>query len=145
MAFAIKLRLEVLRDLGAAQNPFASFLLLQGIETLSLRAERHSTNALALAKFLKSNPNVDWVTYLGLEEHSSHALAKQTLREGYFGGMLSFGIKDKDPLVASKVVDALRLASNLANVGKFFFSPCFKSERLSIFTNNALIKIYINR
>ncbi|KAI0029566.1 O-acetylhomoserine ami [Vararia minispora EC-137] len=117
IAFAIKVRIELLRDLGATPSPFSTFLLLQGLETLSLRAERHSENALALARYLEKHDQVDWVSYLGLESHKSHELAKKTFRKGYFGGMLTFGLKNKDAKVASHVVDSLRLASNLANVG----------------------------
>ncbi|KAH9954905.1 Cys/Met metabolism PLP-dependent enzyme-domain-containing protein [Lactifluus volemus] len=117
MAFSVKLRLEILRDLGATLNPFAAFLLLQGLETLSLRAERHSENALALARYLEKHEKVAWVSYIGLESHPSHQLAVKTLREGTFGGMLGFGVKGNDAAVGSKVVDSLRLASNLANVG----------------------------
>ncbi|KIP04426.1 hypothetical protein PHLGIDRAFT_25617 [Phlebiopsis gigantea 11061_1 CR5-6] len=117
IAFIIKARVEVLRDLGATMNPFASFLLLQGLETLSLRAERHSQNALALARFLEQHEKVAWVSYVGLESHPSHELAKKLLRPGFFGGVLSFGIKGGDATIGSKVVDSLKLASNLANVG----------------------------
>lgn len=117
LAFIMKARLEVLRDLGATLNPFASFLLLQGLETLSLRAERHSQNALALANFLVEHEKVSWVSYVGLESHPSHELAKKLLRPGQYGGVLSFGVKG-DAAVGSQVVDSLKLASNLANVGK---------------------------
>ncbi|KAI0259175.1 O-acetylhomoserine ami [Gloeopeniophorella convolvens] len=117
VAFAVKLRVEILRDLGPALNPFGAFLLLQGLETLSLRAQRHSDNALALAKFLEQHEKVAWVSYLGLPAHPSHQLALKTLRENAFGGVLSFGIRGGDAAVGSKVVDSLRLASNLANVG----------------------------
>ncbi|KAH9927626.1 O-acetylhomoserine ami [Fomitopsis serialis] len=116
MAFAMVCRLIVLRDLGSCMNPFAAFLLLQGLETLSLRAERHSQNALALARFLEQHPKVTWVSYLGLESHTSHQLAQQLLRPNMYGGMLSFGVKG-DAKAGSAVVDNLRLASNLANVG----------------------------
>ncbi|KAF9466800.1 Cys/Met metabolism PLP-dependent enzyme-domain-containing protein [Collybia nuda] len=115
-AFAVKLRTELLRDLGPALNPFGAFLLLQGLETLSLRAQRHSENALALAQWLEKHPQVSWVSYLGLESHESHSTAKKLLRPGAFGGVLSFGIKG-DLQLASKLVDNLKLASNLANVG----------------------------
>ena len=98
-------------------NPFGAFLLLQGLETLSLRAQRHSDNALALARYLEQHEKVAWVSYVGLESHPSHQLALKTLRPGVFGGVLSFGVKGGDPSVSSKVVDSLRLASNLANVG----------------------------
>lgn len=118
VAFAVKLRVETLRDLGTCLNPFGAFLLLQGLETLSLRAQRHSDNALALARYLEQHEKVAWVSFLGLESHPSHQLALKTLREGTFCGVLSFGVKGgKDAAVGSKVVDALRLASNLANVG----------------------------
>jgi O-acetylhomoserine/O-acetylserine sulfhydrylase len=117
IAFALKLRLEILRDLGATLNPFAAFLLLQGLETLSLRARCHSENALALARYLERHEKVAWVSYIGLESHPSHQLALRTLKRGLYGGVLNFGVKGGDPAVGSKVVDALRLASNLANVG----------------------------
>jgi len=96
-------------------NPFAAFQLIQGIETLSLRAERHATNALTLAKWLESNEHVSWVSYPGLESHPSHALAKRYLKRG-FGGVLSFGVKGGGA-AGSQVVDGFKLISNLANVG----------------------------
>ncbi|KAL3229498.1 hypothetical protein RNJ44_01634 [Nakaseomyces bracarensis] len=125
LAYIIHVRVELLRDLGPGMNPFAAFMLLQGVETLSLRGERHGQNAMALAKWLEKNPNVAWVSYPGLESHSHHENAKKYLSNG-FGGMLSFGVKDlpnasseKDPfkLAGAQVVDNLKLASNLANVG----------------------------
>lgn len=125
LAYIVHVRTELLRDLGSLQNPFASFLLLQGIETLSLRGERHGQNALALAKFLEKSPYVSWVSYPGLESHSHHENAKKYLQNG-FGGVLSFGVKDlpnadteKDPfkLAGAQCVDNLKMASNLANVG----------------------------
>ncbi|CDO68521.1 hypothetical protein BN946_scf184998.g18 [Trametes cinnabarina] len=114
--FAVKCRLDVMRDLGPAMDPFPAFLLLMGIETLSLRAQRHSDNALALAKWLETHPKVAWVSYLGLKSHPSHKEALRLLRPNAFGGMLNFGIKG-DAETGSKVVDAMKLASNLANVG----------------------------
>jgi O-acetylhomoserine/O-acetylserine sulfhydrylase len=120
IAFAVKLRIEILRDMGACLNPFGAFLLLQGLETLSLRAQRHSDNALALARYLEQHEKIAWVSYLGLESHPSHQLAVKTLREGTFGGVLSFGVRggdESDAALGSKVVDSLKLASNLANVG----------------------------
>ncbi|OSX63010.1 hypothetical protein POSPLADRAFT_1033612 [Postia placenta MAD-698-R-SB12] len=116
IAFAIKCRVEVLRDLGSSMNPFAAFLLLQGLETLSLRGQRHSDNALILAQWLEKHDKVAWVSYLGLESHSSHAVAKRLCRPNIYGGVLSFGVKG-DAKIGSKIVDNLRLASNLANVG----------------------------
>ncbi|KAL0067036.1 Homocysteine/cysteine synthase [Marasmius tenuissimus] len=115
-AFAVKVRTEILRDVGPCLNPFGAFLLLQGLETLSLRGERHSNNALKFAQWLEKHPKVSWVSYLGLPNHESHGIAKQYLREGYFGGVLTFGIKG-DAAAASKAVDSLKLASHLANVG----------------------------
>lgn len=97
-------------------NPFAAFLLLQGLETLSLRGQRHSDNALALAQWLEKHPNVAWVSYLGLKSHESHQLALKLLRGNAFGGVLSFGVKG-DARKVSRVVDSLKLASHLANVG----------------------------
>ncbi|PIL32567.1 hypothetical protein GSI_05270 [Ganoderma sinense ZZ0214-1] len=115
-AFAVKVRADILVDVGPALNPFGAFLLLQGLETLSLRAERHSANALALAKWLLQHPKVSWVSYLGLPLHEHHREACRLLRSGLFGGMLNFGVKG-DAEMGRAVVDGLRLATNLANVG----------------------------
>ncbi|KAK9479700.1 Cys/Met metabolism PLP-dependent enzyme-domain-containing protein [Lipomyces japonicus] len=116
LAFAARVRTEGLRELGSSLNPFASFLLLQGLETLSLRVDRHVDNALALARWLDSQKEyVSWVSYPGLESHPSHELAKKYLKRG-FGGVLSFGAVG-GPDVGAQVVDKLQLASNLANVG----------------------------
>lgn len=116
-AFAVKVRTELLRDVGPCMSPFAAFLLIQGLETLSLRAQRHSSNALALAQWLEQHPHVSWVSYLGLESHASHGLARQLLRaKDEFGGMLSFGVKG-DAATGRKFVESLKLASHLANVG----------------------------
>lgn len=116
LAFIFKARVEGLRDLGPCQNPFASFLLLQGLETLSLRVDRASDNALALAKWLQSHEKVSWVSYPGLESHSSHETAKKYLTRGKFGAMLSFGVKGGlDPAI--KFINSVKLASHLANVG----------------------------
>ena len=116
IAFAIRARVETLRDFGPSQNPFGSFLLLQGIETLPLRMERHSSNGEALAAYLKGHKAVSWVSYLGLPEHKSHAIAQKYLRKGAFGSMLMFGVKG-GKANAVKFVDAVKLASHLANVG----------------------------
>ncbi|KAM5541630.1 hypothetical protein V8D89_004820 [Ganoderma adspersum] len=113
---AVKCRLDVLRDMGPCMDPFPAFLLLQGLETLSLRAQRHSDNALELAKWLEKHPKVAWVSYLGLESHESYLDALRLLRPNAFGGMLTFGVKG-DAQVGSEVVDKMKLASNLANVG----------------------------
>jgi O-acetylhomoserine (thiol)-lyase len=113
--FIIRARVEGLRDFGPSQSPFNSFLLLQGLETLSLRVQRHVENALALAKWLESHPAVTKVNYPGLESSPYHANAKKYLSNG-FGAVLSFevkGVKEN----ATKVVDSLKLVSHLANVG----------------------------
>ncbi len=115
IAFAIRARVEGLRDFGASQSPFNSFLLLQGLETLSLRVQRHVENALSLAQWLEAHPQVDFVIYPGLESSPYHALAKEYLVNG-FGGVLNFGIKGSKEN-ASKFIDSLKLASHLANVG----------------------------
>jgi len=115
MAFTISMRVEILRDLGSALNPFGAFQLLQGLETLSLRMERHASNALALAQWLEAHPQVTWVSYPGLESHPSHTLAKKYLRRG-FGGVLSFGVIGGEE-AGVIVVDNLKIASNLANLG----------------------------
>lgn len=115
IAFAIRARVEGLRDFGPAQSPFNAFLLLQGIETLSLRAERHVSNTLALAKWLEAQPEIEFVWYPGLESSPYHELARKYLTKG-FGGVLNFGVKGgKD--AALKVINNFKLASLLANVG----------------------------
>jgi len=113
--FIIRARVEGLRDLGPALSPFNSFLLLQGLETLSLRVQREVDNTLALAKWLKSHPQVSWVTYTGLEEHPSHQRARKYLRNG-FGAVFTFGIKGGYE-AGKKFIDGVRLSSHLANVG----------------------------
>ncbi|KAG0130259.1 Cys/Met metabolism PLP-dependent enzyme-domain-containing protein [Tuber indicum] len=115
ISFAIRVRVEILRDLGSCLNPFGAFQLIQGLETLSLRVERHVSNTLALARWLEKHERVAWVSYPGLESHPSHEMAKKYLKRG-FGGVLSFGLKGGEDRIVS-VVDSLKLASNLANVG----------------------------
>ncbi|KAL9103661.1 MAG: hypothetical protein Q9163_001320 [Psora crenata] len=115
IAFAIRVRVEILRDIGMAMNPFAAHEFLLGVETLSLRCERHAENALKLARWLEKNEHVAWVSYPGLESHQSHQLAKKYLPRG-FGGVLSFGVKGGEA-AGSQVVDGFKLISNLANVG----------------------------
>lgn len=115
IAFIIRARVEGLRDFGPALSPFNSFLLLQGLETLSLRLDRTVQNALELAKWLEKHPQVASVNYPGLESSPNHSRAKKYLKRG-FGGVLSFILKgDKDN--ATKFVDSLELVSHLANVG----------------------------
>jgi len=115
ITFAIRVRVEILRDLGTALNPIAAQQFLLGLETLSLRCERHACNALALARWLEKNENVAWVSYPGLESHPSHQLATKYLPRGS-GGVLSFGVKGGEA-AGSQVVDNFKLISNLANVG----------------------------
>ena len=116
IAFAIRARVEGLRDIGAAISPFNSFQLLQGLETLSLRIERHNENALKLAQWLEKHPLVEWVSYPGLPDHPHHALAKKYLRNGLFGSVLVFGIKGGIES-GKKFVNNVKLSSLLANVG----------------------------
>jgi O-acetylhomoserine (thiol)-lyase len=115
IAFIIRARVEGLRDFGPSQSPFNSFLLLQGLETLSLRVQRHAENALALAQWLESHPSVDFVWYPGLTNNPYHALAKTYLHNG-FGGVLQFGIKGGAEN-GKKFINGLKLVSHLANVG----------------------------
>ena len=115
IAFAIRARVEGLRDFGPALSPFNSFLLTQGLETLSLRVQRTVDNALELAQWLESHPLVESVNYPGLESSSYHDLAKKYLRNG-FGGVLSFTIKGEKE-EATGLIDNLQLVSHLANVG----------------------------
>lgn len=116
IAFIIRARVEGLRDIGAALSPFNAFLFLQGLETLSLRIERHAKNAITLAKWLDKNPDVDWVWYPGLESHPYHENAKKYIKDGLFGSILAFGIKGG--IEAGKsFVNNVELSSLLANVG----------------------------
>jgi O-acetylhomoserine (thiol)-lyase len=115
VAFSIRARVEGLRDFGASQSPFNAFLLLQGLETLSLRVERHAQNALALAEWLESHPLVEFVWYPGLASSPYHTLAKKYLQNG-FGGVLQFGIKGGIEN-GKKFINSIQLISHLANVG----------------------------
>jgi O-acetylhomoserine (thiol)-lyase len=115
VAFIFKVRVQLLRDLGPTLSPFNSFLFLQGVETLALRQDRHSENALKVARHLKSHPAVAWVNYPGLEEHPSHALAEKYLK-GKYNAILGFGIKGGLP-AAKKFIESLQLLSHLANIG----------------------------
>lgn len=116
IAFIIRARVEGLRDLGPALSPFNSFLLLQGLETLSIRIERHCQNAQKLAEWLENDSRVEWVWYPGLKSHAYHERAKKYLRNGLFGSMLAFGIKGNTD-AGKAFVDNVELASLLANVG----------------------------
>ena len=115
LAFILKLRVQGLRDLGPALSPFNSFLFLQGLETLPLRIQRHSENALVVARWLERHPSVTWVSYPGLPSHAAHRNALKYLRGG-FGGIITFGVKGGLE-AGQKLIDAVNLFSLLANVG----------------------------
>lgn len=115
IAFIIRARVEGLRDFGSAQSPFNSFLLLQGLETLSLRVQRHVDNAQKLAEWLEQHPSVEYVLYPGLKSNPYHELAKKYLTNGY-GGVLQVAIKGGKEN-AAKFINSLKLISHLANVG----------------------------
>jgi len=115
IAYIIRARVEGLRDFGPALSPFNSFLLLQGLETLSLRVQRSVDNALALAQWLEQNPKIETVNYPGLASSTYHKLAKKYLKNG-FGAVLSFTIKGTKEETAA-IVDQLKLVSHLANLG----------------------------
>ncbi|MFW6180814.1 MAG: O-acetylhomoserine aminocarboxypropyltransferase/cysteine synthase family protein [Spirochaetota bacterium] len=114
-AFAVRMRLVPLRNLGACISPDNAWLFLQGIETLPLRMQRHSSNALETARFLQGHPGVTWVRYPGLEEDPSYPVASRYLTRG-FGGMVVFGIKGGRK-AGERFINGLRLFSHLANVG----------------------------
>jgi len=116
IAFIIRARVEGLRDLGPALSPFNAFLFLQGLETLSLRVDRHCQNALAVARWLENHKKVTWVWYPGLESHPYHASAGKYLRKDHFGSILAFGISGGKE-AGKKFVNSVELASLLANVG----------------------------
>ena len=115
VAFIIKTRVQLLRDLGPALSPFNSWLFLQGLETLPLRQRKHSENALKIAQYLKGNPLVNWVNYPGLPEHPSHRLAQKYLK-GNYGGIVGFGIKG-GLKAGKKFIESVQLLSHLANIG----------------------------
>ncbi len=115
IAFIIKVRVQLLRDIGAALSPFNAFLFIQGLETLPLRVRKHSENALEVARFLAGHPLVSWVNYPGLEDHPSHVTARKYLG-GHFGGLVGFGIKGG--LEAGKrFIESVEILSHLANIG----------------------------
>jgi O-acetylhomoserine (thiol)-lyase len=115
VAFILRARVELLRDLGPALSPFNAFLILQGVETLSLRMERHSSNALKVAQFLESPPLVNWVNYPGLPSHPTYELVKKYMPKGS-GAIMGFGIKGGSK-AGVKFIDSLELLSHLANIG----------------------------
>jgi O-acetylhomoserine (thiol)-lyase len=116
LSFILKARVQMLRDYGPALSPFNSFLFLQGLETLPLRMERHSQNAMAVAEFLQNHPRVNWVNYPGLPDHPSYDIARRYHRDGLYGAILGFGI-DGGLEEGRRFIDRLQLHSLLANVG----------------------------
>ena len=116
LSFILKTRVQMLRDYGPALSPFNSFLFLQGLETLPLRMERHSQNAMAVAEFLQNHPRVNWVNYPGLPDHPSYDIARKYHRGGLYGAILGFGI-DGGLEEGRRFIDRLELHSLLANVG----------------------------
>ena len=115
VAFIIKARVQLLRDIGACLSPFNAFLFLQGLETLPLRQRQHSDNAMEVARFLKGHPLVGWVNYPGLEDHPSHSLAVKYLGS-HFGALVGFGIKGGLE-AGKKFIESVQLLSHLANIG----------------------------
>ncbi len=115
VAFIIKIRVTLLRDMGACLSPFNAHQFLLGLETLPLRVQRHSANALEIARWLKKHPLVSWVVYPGLEDSPDHAVAKKYLKGG-FGGILGFGVKGGYD-AAVKFINSVKLLSHLANIG----------------------------
>jgi O-acetylhomoserine (thiol)-lyase len=115
VAFILKARVTLLRDIGAALSPFNAFLFLQGLETLPLRQQQHSANALEIAKWLKAHPLVRWVTYPGLPGDPSYKVASKYLKKG-FGGLVGFGVKGGLE-AGKKFVNSVKLLSHLANIG----------------------------
>lgn len=115
-AYITKLRVQLLRDMGACLSPFNAFLILQGVETLPLRMERHSSNGLAVARFLQQHAKVDWVSYPGLPAHPTYALAQKYHYRGLYGAMVGFGIKGGRE-AGRRFVESTRLLSHLANIG----------------------------
>ena len=115
-AFAVKLRVQLLRDLGGCLSPFNAFLILLGIETLPLRMQRHSENGMAVAEFLSRHPAVAWVSYPGLASHPTHAVAARYHERGLYGAMLGFGVNGGRD-AGRRFVEACGLLSHLANIG----------------------------
>ncbi|PZN11551.1 MAG: homocysteine synthase [Bacillota bacterium] len=116
LAYITKLRVHLMRDVGACLSPFNAWLFLQGLETLHVRMERHCENALALAEWLREHPAVEWVSYPGLPDHPSHELARKYLRRGRYGAMIVFGVRGGME-AGRKLIDNVSLWSHLANVG----------------------------
>ena len=116
ITYIVKLRVSLLRDVGAALSPFNAFLFLQGLETLPLRMERHSTNAFTVARYLEEHRRVSWVSYPGLECHPNHELAKKYHYRGLYGAMIGFGIEGGRE-AGRRFVESTKLLSHVANIG----------------------------
>ena len=151
LAYISRLRTQILRDMGACLSPFNSFMFINGLSTLHLRMERHSQNALAVAKFLENHEQVSWVSYPGLESHPDHALAKKYLPKGA-GAILAFGIKGGLE-AGRKFIDALQMFSHVANVGDVkslvihsastTHSQLTKEQRLASGTTDDLVRLSV--
>lgn len=116
IAFIIKARTHLLRDTGAAMSPFNAWLFLQGLETLPLRMERHSQNAMAVARFLTEHPKVSWVNYPGFASHPAYKTASKYHRQGLFGAIIGFGVRGGRES-GRKLIDSVKIFSHLANIG----------------------------
>ncbi len=115
LSYIFKIRLQLLRDLGAAISPFNAFMIIQGLETLPLRMTKHCENALKVAEFLESHPNISWVNYPGLKSHKDHERASKLLNNN-FGAIIEFGIKGGYE-AGKKCIDSVKMISHLANIG----------------------------
>jgi O-acetylhomoserine (thiol)-lyase len=115
LAYILKMRITLLRDMGPCLAPMNAFLFLQGLETLHVRMPRHCENALALARYLEQHPSVSWVNYPGLKSHPDHERAKHYLLSGQ-GAILGFGIKGGKE-AGARFIDNVKLATHLANIG----------------------------
>lgn len=114
-AFTSKIRLQLLRDMGACISPFNAFMIIEGLETLPLRMKKHCENALEVAKFLEKHPKISWVNYPGLESHPDHKNAKKYLKNG-FGAIIGFGVKGGYE-AGKKFINSVKMISHLANIG----------------------------
>lgn len=117
ISFAVKVRVSLLRDIGACLSPFNAFLFLQGLQTLHLRMQRHSENALEVARFLRDHEKVEWVSYPGLSEHPQHDVAERYFRDGWYSGLVGFGVKGGFE-AGKRFIEALELFTHTPNIGE---------------------------
>jgi len=115
IAFILKMRLQLLRDMGACISPFNAFMIIEGLETLPLRIKQHCENAQKIAEFLEKHPKVSWVNYPGLKSHRNHEMAKKLLK-GNYGGIIGFGVKGGFE-AGAKFIESVKMISHLANIG----------------------------